>query len=335
MEFVMNMKYCTVISGKPKQVPKKCEHGRSKHRCRDCGGSGICEHDNHRSYCKQCNGSQVCPHSRRLNQCKKCNGSQICPHDKRRSICKECKGSQVCPHGKQKPRCIACGGTGLCEHGRQKSLCRDCGGTGICEHGNQKAQCTGCGTGSSICKTPLCSTLGNPKYKKYCFRCFVHLFPNDPIIRNYKTKELSVVDFIKSKFPEFDWTTDRKIEDGCSNRRPDMLLDLGYKVIIIEVDENRHTSYTVECETRRLNDISLDLGCRPIQMIRFNPDSYTNSDCVKVTSCWAIHGITKLMCLKKTKIAEWENRLNTLESTIRADLDISVDGIISITELFY
>jgi hypothetical protein len=161
------------------------------------------------------------------------------------------------------------------------------------------------------------------------------MFPDDPQIRNYKTKEQSVVDFIKSRFPEFDWTTDRKIEDGCSNRRPDMLLDLGYKVIIIEVDEYKHSSYTVECETRRLNDISLDLGCRPIQMIRFNPDAYTNSDFVKVSSCWAINGITKLMTLKKTKIAEWNNRLNTLESTIRADLDVSIDGIISITELFY
>lgn len=161
------------------------------------------------------------------------------------------------------------------------------------------------------------------------------MFPDDPIIRNYKTKEQSVVDFIKYRFPEFDWTTDRKIEDGCSKRRPDMLLDLGYKVIIIEVDENRHSSYTVECETRRLNDISLDLDCRPIQMIRFNPDGYSTPEGAKVTSCWAIHGVTKLMTLKKTKVAEWENRLNILESTIRSDLDHELNQPVTITELFY
>lgn len=299
MEFVMNMKYCTVISGKPKRGYKKCEHGRQKYRCRDCGGSGICE------------------------------------HGRQKVICRDCKGSGICPHDKHKSICKPCGGIKICEHSNQRFQCKPCGGSSICEHGNQKAQCTGCGTGSSICKTPLCSTIGNPKYKKYCTRCYVFMFPDDPIIRNYKTKEQSVVDFIKSRFPHFDWSTDRKIEDGCSKRRPDLLLDLGYKVIIIEVDEYKHSSYTVECETRRLNDISLDLGCRPIQMIRFNPDAYTNSDFVKVSSCWAVNGTTKLMCLKKTKIAEWENRLNTLESTIRADLDISVDGIISITELFY
>jgi len=161
------------------------------------------------------------------------------------------------------------------------------------------------------------------------------MFPDDPIIRNYKTKEQSVVDFIKSRFPEFSWATDRKIEDGCSKRRPDMLLDLGYKVIIIEVDENRHSSYTVECETRRLNDISLDLDCRPIHMIRFNPDAYTNSDFVKVSSCWAVNGTTKLMTLKKTKVAEWNNRLNILEATIRSDLDHELNQPVTITELFY
>lgn len=114
-----------------------------------------------------------------------------------------------------------------------------------------------------------------------------------------------------------------------------MLLDLGYKVIIIEVDENRHNSYTIECETRRLNDISLDLDCRPIHMIRFNPDGYSTVEGAKVTSCWAVNGTTKLMCLKKTKIIEWNNRLNILESTIRSDLDAELNQPVTITELFY
>lgn len=317
MEFVMNMKYCTVISGKPKQIRKKCQHGRARHNCRECKGVGICEHNKRRTNCRDCHGSAICEHGNQKYRCKPCGGSSICEHGTRKHICKPCDGS------------------GFCEHGRQKSKCCDCGGSQICPHSQQKSQCIDCGTGSSICKTPLCSTRGNRKYNKYCFRCYVFMFPDDPQIRNYKTKEQSVVDFIKSRFPDFDWSTDRKIEDGCSKRRPDMLLNLGYKVIIIEVDEYKHSSYTVECETRRLNDISIDLDCRPIQMIRFNPDGYSTPEGAKVSSCWAINGITKLMTLKKTKVVEWENRLNTLESTIRADLDVSVDGIISITELFY
>lgn len=33
----------------------KCEHGRNKSECKDCGGSSICEHNLQRHQCKQCN----------------------------------------------------------------------------------------------------------------------------------------------------------------------------------------------------------------------------------------------------------------------------------------
>ena len=38
-------------------------------------------------------------------------------------------------------------------------------------------------------------------------------------------------------FSDYTWISDKKIYDGCYKRRPDLLLDLGYQVIIIEVDE--------------------------------------------------------------------------------------------------
>jgi len=40
-----------------------------------------------------------------------------------------------------------------------------------------------------ICLTPLCYTYIQDKYKGYCYFCFVHIFPNEPLSRNYKTKE--------------------------------------------------------------------------------------------------------------------------------------------------
>ena len=43
---------CPVIETNPveekikiKYIRKKCEHGRDKYNCRDCGGSSICEHN--------------------------------------------------------------------------------------------------------------------------------------------------------------------------------------------------------------------------------------------------------------------------------------------------
>jgi hypothetical protein len=32
----------------------KCEHGRQKYSCKDCGGAGICQHGRKRSTCKDC-----------------------------------------------------------------------------------------------------------------------------------------------------------------------------------------------------------------------------------------------------------------------------------------
>jgi shikimate 5-dehydrogenase len=41
---------------------KKCEHGRLRNHCKDCGGSGICLHNRRRDYCKDCGGKQICEH---------------------------------------------------------------------------------------------------------------------------------------------------------------------------------------------------------------------------------------------------------------------------------
>ena len=69
---------------------------------------------------------------------------------------------------------------------------------------------------------------------------------------------------------------DKKIQDGCSTRRPDLFLDLGYQIIIIEIDENQHIDYDCSCENKRIMELSQDVGHRPIVFIRFNPDDYKN-----------------------------------------------------------
>jgi len=114
-----------------------------------------------------------------------------------------------------------------------------------------------------------------------------------------------------------------------------MLLDLGYKIIIIEVDENRHDSYTTECETARLNDISTDLNYRPVVMIRFNPDGYTTTDNVKITSPWAVNGTTKLYSVKKTRMAEWNTRLERLTAALDYHVNTENTELITIEELYY
>jgi hypothetical protein len=169
---------------------------------------------------------------------------------------------------------------------------------------------------SKRCKTPLCDIFITNKYRGYCLRCFMYMFPNEPVTRNYKTKETATVDKIREEFEKkVDLTTDKIVAGGCSKRRPDCYIDLGYQVIIIEVDENQHTDYDCSCENKRTMELSRDFGHRPIVFIRFNPDKYIRDGEV-ITSCWGANkkGITTV---KKSKVKEWNTRLNTLVDTIK------------------
>jgi hypothetical protein len=56
---------------------RRCEHGRERHRCKDCkalgaGGTSICEHNRRRDRCSECSGSQICEHSRQRGRCSVC-----------------------------------------------------------------------------------------------------------------------------------------------------------------------------------------------------------------------------------------------------------------------
>ena len=184
-----------------------------------------------------------------------------------------------------------------------------------------------------ICVYNWCTTRETDKYDGYCLRCYIYTFPDKPVARNYKTKERAVVEFVCERFPEHTWITDKKVNDGCSIRRPDILVDLGYQVLIIEIDENAHQDYDCSCENKRIMELSQDVGHRPIVFIRFNPDSYIKYD-KKIPSCWDnnINGI----CVVKYK-EDWEYRLSILEEQIKywTSLCNSTNKIIEIIQLFY
>jgi len=325
--------------GKRKTICKECgggsicEHGKQKSVCKECGGGSICEHGRQKSRCKECGGSQICEHEKRKSVCKKCGGGSICEHGRQKSRCKECGGSQICEHEKRKSRCKECGGSQICEHGRQKSHCKECGGSQICEHGRPKTRCKKCG-GSSLCKTENCETRGIPKYNGYCLPCCIQVHPEIEVSRNYKTKENNVIHKVTQTFTNFTWVSDKKVQDGCSRRRPDLLLDMATHIIIVEIDENKHTGYDCSCENKRLMELSQDLGHRPIIFIRFNPDGYTNQEDVLVKSCWKLNKLG-IMTIVKNKQNEWEQRIDKLKQQIQYWIDNPSEKIIEIIELFY
>jgi hypothetical protein len=186
------------------------------------------------------------------------------------------------------------------------------------------------------CKSEWCSTrVSNTSYEGYCVYCFMHLFPDKPIARNYKTKETAVVQFVKEQFPDIEITTDKRIQGGCSRRRPDIFMDLGYQIIIVEIDENQHTDYDCSCENKRIMELSQDVGHRPIIFIRFNPDDY-EKNCHTITSCWG-NNKQGICCVKKSKQKEWNSRLQVLQETIAYWLQPNnkTNRYIQVVQLYY
>ena len=104
-------------------------------------------------------------------------------------------------------------------------------------HGNKSLYCAAHRLDGMVviankkCKAQHCVTrVDKHRNRGYCVYCFMHLFPNEKIARKYKIKENEVMNFIDEKFTSCTVVRDRKIEDGCSARRPDARIDLGYQV---------------------------------------------------------------------------------------------------------
>ena len=186
---------------------------------------------------------------------------------------------------------------------------------------------------SPRCKNDWCDTQVTKKYEGYCMPCFVNNPENadKPAMRNYKTKELEVVNHIKKHFDNYSWNFDKTIQDGCSRRRPDIFLDVDTHVLIVEVDENMHSSYDCSCENKRIMMLSQDVGHRPITFIRFNPDKYTDYNGTIIKSCWKL---TKgVMTISNKK--EWSERINKLIETIKHYIEFNSEKMIDIIQLFY
>lgn len=185
------------------------------------------------------------------------------------------------------------------------------------------------------CISEWCQDLGQySKRDGYCMHCYIHLFPDKPVVRNYKTKERAVVEYVHNEFPNVSWISDRKIYDGCSRRRPDLFLDLGKHIIIVEIDENQHDQYDCSCENKRLMQISQDVGHRNIVFIRFNPDEYLDKNGSVIKSCWKLNK-QGMICISSSNQNLWMKRLGVLKEQIQYWMDNSSDKMVEIVQLFY
>lgn len=168
------------------------------------------------------------------------------------------------------------------------------------------------------CKANYCMSRpsGNKQCKEYCLRCFINLFPDESISRNFKIKERHVTDYLKINFDGININYDKKV-GGCSNKRPDVYIDLLTHIIIVEIDENQHKYYDSTCEMVRLNLLFEDFAFRPIVFIRFNPDGYIDKHNVKIRSCFSMDYKTGILKISSKKKTEWKLRLEDLFGRIK------------------
>jgi hypothetical protein len=182
-------------------------------------------------------------------------------------------------------------------------------------------------------KCATCPTIAGRKLQGYCYRCFIYAFPENDIVRNHKTKERSVADIIKSSYPELKVLLDKSIPGGTSCRRPDIFIDMGEDVMIIEIDENQHSHYDCSCENKRLMELFQDAGSRPLTMIRFNPDKYVSFSRNTVPSCWDYTTTKRVATIKN--MSNWNERLQVLFTTIDFIKNTPSGKNVDVIHLFY
>ncbi len=141
--------------------------------------------------------------------------------------------------------------------------------------------------------------------------------------------------YVKETFADVTWKCDRRIEGGCSRRRPDLFLDMGSHIAIVEVDENKHDTYNRTCENRRMMEISQDLNHRHIVMIRFNPDRYIDPEKGKIPAPWTYTPKLGVSTIKTKWKAAWNDRLEVLEEKVHYWMNNKPYKMIEVIELYY
>lgn len=165
----------------------------------------------------------------------------------------------------------------------------------------------------NMCKKCNQTKVSNIAYEGLCLNCFIHYFPERPNPRQHQTKEKAVRTYLQ-QYLDYTMKFDQRIEDGCSFRRPDIFIDAGSHVVIVEIDELQHSAidvYTSQCEERRVNEIFTDVNFRPVVFLRFNPDNYNN-----VRSPWCFHPTENVMYVPSKSQPEWNRRLEHLKERV-------------------
>ncbi|KAL4853194.1 hypothetical protein ACK3TF_005809 [Chlorella vulgaris] len=133
--------------------------------------------------------------------------------------------------------------------------------------------------------------------------------------RRHRVRENQVAAFLRNN--GLQWTTwNRQVKEAsCGRFRPDFTFELPTHVVIVEVDEDQHSTYDQSCEHKRMLDITNSYGGMPVTFLRYNTDGFQ------------IAGAT----VRRTK----KVRLAMLARCLHAALTTVPTNILTIEYLFY
>ena len=303
--------------------------------------------------CKACGANKderlLCSVEGCRNQ--KVQGNLCTLHGAERKLCsvagceKQVQNNSVCvEHGSAVRMCSVanCGNqvrnNGVCiRHGARKFLCIADG----CTNQKQKGHlCVQHGARVTADKCKYCKiTKGSNRVAKdgsqirACARCFYYYHPDENVPRRYMLKQHYIHDELKKEFGEDFFKYDQVVDGGCSRRRPDWMRDCGTFTIIIECDEDEHKRYEGICENKRMMALFQDLADRPLIVIRFNPDSYTDGKGERVQGCFRISTDNSTITPHDV---EFDKRFSALKETIKRYVAMrEIDREIVVEKLFF
>jgi hypothetical protein len=144
---------------------------------------------------------------------------------------------------------------------------------------------------------------------KRCTSCQLFIVSKKPHLCAYctpkstlrqKTKEMKIVNYLQEKGNRF--IHNKSVGFVCGNYRPDIKLDAGTHLVIVEIDEDQHRQYDEHCEVARMYNIFQAEGLMCV-FIRYNPDVFRDG-----VRAQKVHEVKRLQLLEETI----EHHLNTI-----------------------
>ena len=109
-----------------------------------------------------------------------------------------------------------------------------------------------------------------------CGNCNPELFKRVRLAKQREIHSLLIANekYLGKKYDTYDETINNR---ECGLERPDWTYDCGTHIVVLECDEDQHSSRPCLCEQTRMINITQSFGL-PVIFLRYNPDRFKNKN---------------------------------------------------------